>query len=134
MKLARRPERSAPESIVALIDVVLFLLIFFMLIGRLDATAPFEVTPPVAVAGSDMPGGGATIAVSGQGALALDGIAMARDDLLAGISTAIEREPALRIRLNADREARLRDVLPLAGALESLGAREVVLVITPSLP
>jgi biopolymer transport protein ExbD len=132
MKLARPPHRPTPETIIALIDVVLFLLIFFMLIGRLDATAPFEVTPPVAEAGSDMPGGGTTVSVSMQGEYALDGVVVTRDELLAGIAEALAGDPELLIRLNADRNTQLRDVLPLAGEFEALGAREVVLVITPN--
>ena len=44
----RRPSRSAQgEPTTALIDVVFFLLVFFMLIGRMDATAPFDVAPPL---------------------------------------------------------------------------------------
>jgi len=35
------------------------------------------------------------------------------------------------VRLNADRAAPLRHVLPLAAEIEGLGAREVVLVLTP---
>jgi biopolymer transport protein ExbD len=132
VKLAHRPHRPTPETIIALIDVVLFLLIFFMLIGRLDATAPFEVTPPVAEAGSDMPGGGTTISVSTHGEYALDGVVVSRDELLAGVAEALAGDPELLIRLNADRNTQLRDVLPLAGEFEALGAREVVLVITPN--
>jgi len=132
MKLARLQHRPTPETIIALIDVVLFLLIFFMLIGRLDATAPFEVTPPLAEAGSDMPGGGATVSVSVGGIFALDGVVVTRDELLAGVAEALVRDPDLLIRLNADREAQLRNVLPLAGEFEALGAGEVVLVITPN--
>ena len=58
MKLARGRRRESPETIIPLIDVVFFLLIFFMLIGRMDATAPFDVTPAIAQTGQDMPGGG----------------------------------------------------------------------------
>ena len=47
MRLTRTPRRTPPESIIPLIDVVFFLLVFFMLIGRMDATAPFDVTPAV---------------------------------------------------------------------------------------
>ena len=78
MKLRRPPDRAQPETIVALIDVVFFLLVFFMLVGRMDANAPFEVTPPYAETGGDMPAGGATISVSESGALAFDGFARPR--------------------------------------------------------
>ena len=59
MKLARRPRKVMPETVIPLIDVVFFLLIFFMLTGRMDATAPFDATPALARTGWDMPGGGA---------------------------------------------------------------------------
>ena len=72
MKLSRTPRRTPPETIIALIDVVFFLLIFFMLVGRMDATAPFDVLPPVAQTGVDMPGGGVTVSVASDGALALE--------------------------------------------------------------
>ena len=43
MKLSRPKRDQQSETIIALIDVVFFLLVFFMLIGRMDATAPFDV-------------------------------------------------------------------------------------------
>lgn len=134
MKLARPRRRQAPETIIALVDVTFFLLVFFLLIGRMDATAPFKVDPPVSAAGSDMPGGGITIAVAEDGGLALDGGAIARADLLAGLRARAADDPNLLVRLNADRAAPLRDVLPLVAELEAAGLRDVVLVITPAPP
>lgn len=134
MKLARPPRRRQPETIVALIDVVFFLLVFFMLIGRMDASAPFAVVPPTGNSGADMPGGGATLAVSADGALALDGTAMTREDVLARLTRVLAANPETLVRINADRGAELRHVLPLATAVEGLGVREVVLVLTPAVP
>ena len=131
MKLERPPRRAQPETIIALIDVVFFLLVFFMLIGRMDATAPFAVAPPVAGHGTDMPGGGATVAVSVGGALALDGRTMDAESLTAALADRIAAAPNLLVRINADGAAPLREVLPLAARIEALGAREVVLVVTP---
>ena len=132
MKLNRPSPAPHSETIVALIDVVFFLLVFFMLIGRMDATAPFEVRPPEATSGRDMPAGGATLSVSAEGVLALDGGPVADADALE--STLAERlaaDPGLRLRVNAHRDAPLRHVLPLVGAAEALGVRDVVLVVTP---
>ncbi len=134
MKLSRPARRAAPETIIALIDVVFFLLVFFMLIGRMDATAPFDVTPATALTGSDMPGGGATIAVSADGALALDGAEIARDALFAKIASALDARPDLLLRVNAHRDAELRRILPMAARLREMGARDVVLVVTPEEP
>ena len=131
MKLSRTPRRTPPETIIALIDVVFFLLIFFMLVGRMDATAPFDVLPPVAQTGVDMPGGGVTVSVASDGALALDGAIQSREAVLESLAAQLADAPDMLVRLNADRAAPLRHVLPLAAEIEGLGAREVVLVLTP---
>lgn len=120
------------EAVLPLIDVVFFLLVFFLLIGRMDATAPFTVVPPTAETGADLPAGGATIAIGATGRLALDGDELAEAEILAALARRLGAEPALRIRLQADATARLRHLLPLMEALERLGARDVVLVVTPS--
>ena len=134
MKLARPPRRTPPESIIPLIDVVFFLLVFFMLIGRMDATAPFDVTPATAVTGTDMPGGGTTLAISAEGVLALDGSAMTKETALQQLQRIIANDPTTLVRVNAHYAARLSEVLPLVAAAEAMGARDVVLVVTPQTP
>lgn len=134
MRLDRRPRRTAPETIVALIDVVFFLLVFFLLIGRMDATAPFEVLPPVSDSGTDLPGGGATVAIAVDGTLALDGAALSEAAVLESLRAMLRATPNLRVRINAHGAAPLHTLLPLAAAIEALGAREVVLVVTPGGP
>jgi len=134
MKLIRPARRQHPETIVALIDVVFFLLVFFMLIGRMDATSPFEVLPPISQSGADMPAGGITIAISADGRLALDGVEMSDTDLGAAFADRLAADPGLLVRVNAHKDTELRFVLPLVSALENLGARDVVLVVTPTPP
>jgi biopolymer transport protein ExbD len=131
MKLTRRQRNPESETIIALIDVVFFLLVFFMLIGRMDATAPFAVSPPIAQSGRDMPAGGATVAISASGALALDGDAVTRSTLQAALTEMLSADDGLRVRINAHHDAELRHVLPLVGWAESIGVRDVVLVVSP---
>lgn len=131
MKLNRPARNPHTETIIALIDVVFFLLVFFMLIGRMDATAPFDVRPATAVTGRDMPSGGITLAISAQGALALDGEELTREALSPALSALLAEDPELRLRINAHRAAELRNVLPLVAEGEALGFRDVVLVVTP---
>ncbi len=132
MKLKRRSQPPPQETIVSLIDVIFFLLVFFMLIGRMDATAPFEVSPPISTAGESLPKGGTTIAVAQDGALALNGEAIERADLLASIREMLAEKPGLFVRINAHAEARLTNLLPLVTALEQAGVGDVVLVVTPN--
>ena len=134
MKLARPKAPPHNETIVALIDVVFFLLVFFMLIGRMDATAPFDMLPPVATTGADMPAGGMTLSISATGALALDGRPMTRADLPGALAQAATDKPDLLLRVNAHRDAELRHVLPLIGLAEEAGVAETVLVVTPAAP
>ena len=130
MRLTRPPARQAPETIIALIDVVFFLLVFFMLIGRMDATAPFEVTPPLAFAGTDMPAGGITLSVSESGEMAVDGVSVT--DPLPPLLAQIAQTPELLVRINAHHAAELRHILPLIAELEAAGAQDVALVVTPA--
>lgn len=134
MRLARPPRRKHPETIVALIDVVFFLLVFFLLIGRMDATAPFTVLPPVASTSTEMPGGGATISISATGKLALNGAALDLAALRLGLAKLLAAQPELLVRINAHQAAELRYVLPLVAEIEALGARDVVLVVSPGAP
>lgn len=131
MKLMRRTPRDTPEPIIALIDVVFFLLVFFLLVGRFDATAPFEVLPAESAGGEEMPGGGLTVSVARDGRLALDAEPLEREALLARIAAELDAAPATLIRLNAHRDAELRHVLPLVSRIERLGAGHVVLIVTP---
>ena len=131
MKLARPVRKQPPETIVALIDVVFFLLVFFMLIGRMDATAPFDVSPPTAKTGADMPSGGITVSVAADGALAVDGSAVSDEDLNRAVATRLADTSDTLVRINAHRDAELRNVLPLVTRIETLGAQDVVLVVTP---
>jgi biopolymer transport protein ExbD len=134
MKL-RRPTRMAErETVVALIDVTFFLLIFFMLVGRLDATAPFAVKPPVGTTGTDLPAGGITLSMSDTGALALDGAPITRDALARAVTDRITKNPKVLIRINADQATELRHVLSLITQFEDLGARDVALIVTPEAP
>lgn len=131
MRLSRPVARQPPETIVALIDVVFFLLVFFMLIGRMDATAPFDVTPPTAETGADMPSGGITVSVSASGDLSVDGLVVDETALDQTITARLAATSDTLVRINAHRATELRHVLPLVSRIEALGARDVVLVVTP---
>ncbi len=131
MKL-RRPHRMIErESVVALIDVTFFLLVFFMMVGRLDATAPFTVLPPHGMTGTELPGGGITLSVSKAGALALDGAPIGAEALSQAIKTRLAKTPATLVRINADRTAPLRIVLNLVNRLEDAGAKDVAIIVSP---
>ncbi|OIQ33097.1 MAG: biopolymer transporter ExbD [Alphaproteobacteria bacterium MedPE-SWcel] len=131
MKIRRPARGTVGEPITALIDVVFFLLVFFMLIGRMDATAPFEVSPPVAQTGQDLPAGGVTLSVSDRGNLALDGTLLSRDALNTKLRAKHTENSGIRLRINAHQKAELRIVLPLVSLAEEIGFDDIVLIVTP---
>ena len=131
MKLSRFQRARYHDNILPLVDVVFFLLVFFMLMARMDATAPFDVTPAFAVSGRSLPGGGTTVSVSADGRLALDGRPMSAEAAVESVSQRIADTPDLLVRLNVHRDAPLRFVVPLTQRLRLAGARDVVLVVTP---
>jgi len=133
MRLSRPHSKRPPETIVALVDVVFFLLVFALLIGRMDATAPFSVMPPIAQGGADLPVGGLTISVSGDGQLALNGDGTTLAALLESTQADLRQDRTLRIRVNADAQTALRHVLPLIERLKIIGADDIVLIVTPEL-
>ncbi len=133
MRLRRQPPRPQHETMITLIDVVFFLLIFFMLIGRFDATSPFELSPPITTSGDALPAGGVTVSIAGDGRLALDGVEDDLDRIAARLrQLAGQRSVPLFVRINADASAPVRHLLRLTTALEGLAAADVVLVVTPT--
>lgn len=131
MRLNRRYNRPVQEPILALIDVVFFLLVFFMLVARLDASAPFEVLPPNAKSGQDMPGGGVTLSIAQDGAMAINGTSVTQESWLGVLKEAQTQGGETLVRINAHRAVALRHVLPVIETLEAAALGETILVVTP---
>ncbi len=132
MHLRRRQARLPHETIITLIDVVFFLLVFFMLVGRMDTTSPFELSPPISLNGDALPAGGVTVSLAVDGRLALDGVVRPRGEIVERLRAmaTVSNEPLL-VRINAHAGAPVRHLLRLVTALESLEKGDVVLVVTP---
>lgn len=131
IRLRRRP-MPAVEATVPLINVAFLLMAFFMLIGRMDATAPFTVVPPESDLGATLPQGGATISVSAVGELALDGTPASRSKIVEALAQRVAGGDPGFVRINAHADAPLGHVLPLVGALEQRGVPRAALVVTPA--
>ncbi len=130
-----RKRRWAPaETTTPLINVAFLLMAFFMLTGRMDATAPFVMIPPQSELGAPLPQGGATVSVSSAGELALDGNPTSLAEIVEALASRIAVGEAEFVRINADANAPLGHVLSLVGALEAAGVPRLALVVTPPTP
>ncbi len=132
MNLRQDRARTPYDSIAPLINLSFLLLVYFLLIGTFDASAPFDVYPPVARTGQDLPAGGSVLSLSADGDVAFDGETVERETLEAVARAAISASPEKRfLRVNADGRLRVQEILPLIDLMETAGATTVVLVVTP---
>lgn len=128
MSLRRlRPRRSDDDRILPMINVVFLLLVFFMVAGQLSSTDLFEITPPNAEQGADMTGTEAQVLVAASGALALDGVALDEEALIAGLRIRAG-DGRTAIRLKADARADAAGVARLLARFREAGIRDVRLV------
>lgn len=123
--MRRRAFRGPPEPklmIIPMIDIIFFLLVFFMM-STLAMTA--EQTVPLAlprasqaVLGSQE---GATVSVTEDGAFHVDGRRIPKEELPAHLMQERERRPEMRVILRADAMARHEDVLAAMDAIRAAG-------------
>lgn len=92
IKLNRPTRAPHSKTTVALIDMEFFLMVFFKLIGRMDATAAFEVLHLIAQSGRNMPADAITLAIS------TDGGDISRKDLVEARSERLAQAQALGLR------------------------------------
>lgn len=56
MRLPAPPKRALPDSLLPMIDLVLFLIVFFMIASQFATPEPFAVAPPQAAEGEEANG------------------------------------------------------------------------------
>ncbi|MEM1275974.1 MAG: biopolymer transporter ExbD [Pseudomonadota bacterium] len=127
----RKPRRqlSSDDSILPLINVVFLLLIFFMVVGRLSASDPFEVIPPHSVNQGEPAQDDMLIAIGAEGELALNGEIITEDHLIAAVTAAKVGE----LRIKTDNRASALATVALIEELRGVGVASVRLMTVPEL-
>jgi len=132
MRFATPIRRSETENTLPLINVVFLLLIFFMVTGRLSESDPFVVMPPQS--SSEVPPGERDLVmhIHADGRMALDGRAVALEDLAAEVARLLPDGGAVRLKADGDADAIL-----VVGAMEALrdaGVERLNLLTVTGLP
>ncbi len=125
-----RPRRRRPdeeERVLPLINVVFLLLIFFMVVGRISASDPFEIEPTRSESEGPAPGERQLVHVGADGRLALDGAILSEDALVARIADGGGRE----LRIKADARAEADAVVRLLDRLRAAGVERARLMTVP---
>ena len=121
-----RPRRARRPSLTPMIDVVFLLLVFFMLAARFGGDAAL----PIAAAGgsaSGYEGPPRLVAVSAGGTLALNGQAVALDELAARLAPLMEA-PDDMVVLRPRGDATVQDMVTVAERLRAAGLTRLVVV------
>ena len=120
--------RRSEEPVLPLVNIVFLLLIFFMLAGSLAAQDPVPAEPPRSSVQAQLNDRDLVIVLGADGALAVDGAAVARAELATALDGALRAAPNRMAWLKADANADSLDVIVLLEALQEAGLERVQLV------
>lgn len=134
MSLVRQRPKNEDDRILPLINVVFLLLIFFMLAGRLAATDPFQIDPPISASEGLVTVEDLLVQVGVDGRLALNGEEMGEDALGAAVAERISENGAAAapVRLKADGTVEAARVVAIMEILRGAGVESVQLLTLPA--
>ncbi len=102
----RRARRRDDEHLIPLINVIFLMLIFFMIVGQIEATGALQVEPPESLQEASANAGERLLLLAADGRLAMDGRVLSREALQAHLGTSrpadTTAEPAPPLTLKAD--------------------------------
>ena len=123
-----RTERRRPEIPLApLIDVLLFLILFFAAASTLERDLGMDVTRPEAASASAIPTDALAVAVSARGELRCEGRPVDLAGLEAAVRARLRTRPQLPVVVVADRTARVDIVVSAMDRCRLAGAPRVAL-------
>jgi biopolymer transport protein ExbD len=120
-----RPHRSL--RLAPLVDVVFLLLVFFMLVARLETPRTIAIEPPFEAGGGSVKGA-VLIRLGPRGELDFNGQAIDVERLPAEISLFLARDFQQRILVQTASSAPLQALVQILDLLNAAGAEHVTLV------
>jgi biopolymer transport protein ExbD len=110
-----------------LVDVVFLLLVFFMLVARLDTPQTIAVEPPSERGGGALEGA-VLIRLGADGGLDLNGSAIEVSDLQHQVAPFLDRDPETRFLVQPAFEAPLQGLVRVLDGLRTAGAEDLILL------
>lgn len=120
-----RPGRGL--RLAPLVDVVFLLLVFFMLVARLETPQTISIEPP-SMAGGGVLEGSVLVRLGPQGRLDLNGLVMDVDRLATEVGPYLRREPQPPILVQPADGVRLQALVQVLDALKRGGAEDLTLI------
>jgi biopolymer transport protein ExbD len=132
MKMSRLPQKKARIEIIPMIDVIFFLLVFFM-VSTLSMTINrgLPVNLPTAATSQKDLRENLNITLTHDGELFLNRESISMQDLSHRVKAALAVEPELTVIMNADGEVRHSAVVSLMDELRLSGVSRLAIAVKP---
>jgi biopolymer transport protein ExbD len=124
-RTVRKPRRA---SLVPLIDVSLFLLIFFMVAGSIEKFDVVPVSPPLAKSGKLLDEGHVVILLGTHDEIIIDDEMVSEDSVLAYLKDQLEANPDKIVTLKTDASVPANKMLAMMDKIKAAGGRNLSLV------
>jgi len=121
------PVKRPRENMIALINIIFLLLIFFMLAGTLSAVDPIEGSAPESISTLEKDDQSVSVMMSRDGEFALGANRISRVDMLESVANRLSNNPNLRVRFVADGELPADSMVAVLKALGDLGLQSLTL-------
>jgi biopolymer transport protein ExbD len=133
VKLPRAELKKARIEIIPMIDTIFFLLVFFMMssLSRVTMSAP-KVNLPTSVLSGSKPRNKVVISVDKLGQYFLDKKAVDFDEILPALRDRLERDEALVVIINADRDQEVGQMQGLIDVAKRANPAKLYIATAPS--
>ena len=125
-----RTKKKPRIEIISLIDVIFFILIFFMLFTNFDTNIMgMNVDLPKAVTATTQQPSNLTITISKSGAFQVDGQTVNSNQLQSQVKAAIGNNPDTFIIIKADKATQYEHVIKAMDAVRAVGSNRLGLAV-----
>lgn len=125
---AQQPPAFAKINVTPLIDVVMVLIVFYLIVGKLASARQPGVDLPVAQAGQSEQHGGLVINIvarEGASAIVIDGRDVAPATLTDALKSRLAATPGLPVQIRADRRLKYASIQPVLDSCRDAGLSTV---------
>ncbi len=130
MNLKRVSKKSRGPNILPMIDIVFFLLVFFMIFTTIKTTPlGMDIELPKAVSGSPQQSTSFEISVDKSGAFYVGGRRMTGAELRSRLAERLEVNPEIFVIVKADKEVRYEYVIAALDHVRSVGGYKLGLAV-----
>jgi biopolymer transport protein ExbD len=128
MEFQRTRRKRIEITLIPLIDVSMFLLIFFMVAGSIEKFEMIPVEPPVAQSGKLMDEGHITILLGRHDEIIVDDDIVAMKDMQKKLVPELQGNPNKVITVKADAEVPANRVIEVMDAIKASGGKNLSIV------